>query len=104
MRLEQRFVRPGSDTGWRYRQQIRYALPVSQDGIALLLQAEPFFALNSTDWRARAGFDQVRVMTGGSIPVSKRAALETGYQVQYVRGATVDRLNHVVPVTLVVRF
>jgi Protein of unknown function (DUF2490) len=104
MRLEQRFVRPGTATGWRYRQQIRFALPVDRSGTALLLQAEPFYAFNSTDWGARAGFDQVRVMTGVSIPVSKQAALETGYQVQFVRGATVDRLNHVVPVTLVVRF
>jgi hypothetical protein len=69
-----------------------------------LLQAEPFFALNSTDWGARAGFDQVRVMTGFSIPLSTKAALEAGYQVQYARGATVDRLNHIVPVTLALRF
>ncbi len=100
IRLEQRFVRPGHDVGWRYRQQLRVQLPLRRAGPALFVQAEPFLALNSTDWGARAGFDQVRAMAGLNLPLTKVISLETGYQLQYVRGAAFDRLNHVVPVTL----
>lgn len=103
-RLEFRFVRPGSDTGLRYRQQLRWQRSLEKDGPSLVVQAEPFFALNRTDWGARPGFDQIRLMTGVAVPLSKRLTLETGYQVQYVRGATADRLNHVVPLTLAMRF
>ena len=104
LRLEQRFVRPGKDVGWRYRQQFRFQQPLKKDGPSLIVSVEPFFALNSTDWGARSGFDQVRAMAGVAIPVSKTATIETGYLAQYVRGASSDRLNHIVPITLALRF
>ena len=104
IRVEQRFVRPSNDAGWRYRQQLRYQLPLREAGPALIVQVEPFFAMNSTDWGARAGFDQVRVMAGANIPLAKSIAIETGYQLQYVRGAVSDRANHIVPITLSWRF
>jgi hypothetical protein len=104
IRLEQRFVRPGSDVGWRYRQLVRVQIPLRQAGPAIVVQAEPFFALNSTDWGARAGFDQVRTMMGVNVPIAKSFTIESGYQLQYVRGAASDRLNHIVPITLSWRF
>ncbi len=105
LRLEARFVRPGRDTGWRYRQLLRYQLPLDRaGGPSLVIQAEPFFALNTTDWGARAGFDQLRLMAGVSLPVSRTLSVETGYLAQYVNGRPRDRLNHVVPVTVALRF
>ena len=103
-RLEQRFVRPGVDIGWRYRQLLRYQVPIIKAGPSAVVQAEPFFALNSTDWGARAGFDQVRAFAGVNIPLGKALTIESGYQLQYVRGSAFDRVNHIVPVTLGWRF
>jgi hypothetical protein len=104
IRLGQRFVRPGRNVGWRYRQLVRVQIPLRQAGPAIVVQAEPFFALNSTDWGARAGFDQVRTMIGVNVPIAKSFTIESGYQLQYVRGAASDRLNHIVPITLSWRF
>lgn len=104
VRLEQRFVRPGRDVGWRYRQTLRYQLPLKSSEASLIVQAEPFVAFNATDWGARAGFDQVRGLVGVAVPLSKRATIETGYQAQYIRSAGTDRLNHIVPVTLAITF
>jgi hypothetical protein len=104
VRLEQRFVRPGHDVGWRYRQLLRAQMPLRHAGPALVVQVEPFFALNSTDWGARAGFDHVRTMVGVNVPLAKALTVESGYQLQYVRGVASDRLNHVVPITLSWRF
>ena len=104
LRMEERFVHTGSGVGWRYSQQVRYLLPLRHDGPVLVLQAEPYLALNSTDWGARAGFEQLRTLVGVSIPLGRAVSLETGYQIQYVKGAAADRLNHVVPVTLSLHF
>ncbi len=104
VRLEQRFVRPGRDVGWRYRQTLRYQVPLARGKNSLIVQAEPFIAINSTDWGGRAGFDQVRGLIGVAVPLSKWMTLEAGYQAQYVRSVGADRLNHIVPVTLTFAF
>jgi len=101
-RLEQRFVSTGDDTGWRVRQQVRLAWPLSGKGkSAFYVSEEPFFALNSTDWGARAGFDQLRSAAGFSLPAGKHLTADIGYLNQWtVRRGRPDGLAHVLNVAL----
>ena len=100
-RLEQRFVNTGNDVGHRLRAQLRYQRPLREKGPAFVVSAEPFFALNSTDWGARAGLDQLRGFVGINLPVAKRATLEAGYLHRYLnRIGRVDRDDHIVSTTL----
>lgn len=103
-RLEQRWAGPTRALAWRYRQQLRYARPLTTRGLAAVATVEPFFHLNSADWGPRAGLDQVRAMAGVSLPLSPALVVEAGYQLQYVRAAGGDRLNHTVPISLALRF
>lgn len=106
-RLEQRWLSTGSDTGWRLREMLRFATPLQRDrktGVAALVYAEGFFALNDTDWGARAGFDRLRGFIGAEVPVGGKSTVEIGYLNQYVnqarRGDTVD---HVASISLFLR-
>jgi hypothetical protein len=51
-RLEQRWRSNGRDVGWRLRSMVRFekALRADSDAINALVWAEPFVALNDTDW------------------------------------------------------
>ena len=70
-------------------------------GANFVVSNELLFALNTTDWGARAGFDQMRNFVGVNFSLSKVVTLETGYQNRYQerRGAT-DRMDHIIPITL----
>lgn len=103
-RLEQRFrVGPGDDTGWRLRQQLRLQLPVAGRTAALVWN-ETFVQLNDTDWRARAGVDQVRTFAGVAQPLRPGLALEAGYLNQTIFRIGPDRVNHILLTGLVARF
>lgn len=105
-RLEQRFLNTGSDTGWRLRQQLRFAIPLAVGGgPSLVASGEALFALNDTDWGARAGLDQLRGFAGVNVPLGRKQAVEVGYLNQYVhREGARDQVNHVGVVTLSHRF
>ena len=105
-RLEQRWLSDGNDTGWRLRQMVRYRVPfrATRGGVALLGWVEPFVALNTTDWGARAGFDQVRSFAGLEIPAGGRSTTEIGYLNQTIdRGGGRRQMNHVASVTVFFR-
>lgn len=80
-RLEQRWRSDGHDVGWRARQTLRYAHPLSAHGggVALLGAGDIYFALNDTDWGLRAGLDQLRGFVGVEIPLRGKSTAEIGY-------------------------
>ncbi|HKT77854.1 MAG TPA: DUF2490 domain-containing protein [Sphingobium sp.] len=105
-RLEQRWRSDGDDMGWRVRQMLRYEKPLraGSDAINALLYAEGFAALNSTDWGARAGFDQLRGFVGAELGLPGKSTVEIGYLNQFVNqsgGRT--RVNHVASISLFLR-
>ncbi len=104
-RLEQRMFEGRSDTGWRARQSLRWVKPVGVKGLNAVLSSEVLVAFNSTDFGARAGFDQGRIFVGANLPISKGLSIEGGYMPRYVRRVNVsDRIDHIVPVTVAWRF
>lgn len=104
-RIELRTIQGARDSGWRLRQRVQFQIPLKAKGTSLILSSEGLFALNSTDWGARAGFDQMRNFVGVSFPVGKGLSLETGFQHRYQRRVgNPDRSDFVVPVTLGVKF
>lgn len=103
-RIELRTVQGARDSGWRLRQRVQFQIPLKAKGTNLILSSEGLFALNSTDWGARAGFDQMRNFIGVSMPVGKGLTLETGFQHLYQRRVgNPDRSNFIVPVTITVK-
>ena len=103
-RLEQRFVDPGDDLGWRFRQFLRYTHPFGSDTpLGLRLWNEFFFDLNETDWGADPGFRQNRFFAGlgWTFEHAQAATLEFGYLNQYLlRANRTDSANHILAVTL----
>lgn len=104
-RFEQRWLSTGDDVGFRLREMVRAALPVSRDGkVALLASVEVFVALNDTDWGAHSGLDRVRSFAGVQLPLSGKSTVELGYLNQYVKtAARRDSVDHVAAVNLMLR-
>ncbi|WP_026090809.1 DUF2490 domain-containing protein [Sandarakinorhabdus sp. AAP62] len=100
-RLEQRTFEGADDLGWRLRMQWRVQQPLHGKGSAgPLAWSETFFALNSTDWGARGGFDQQRSFIGWLQPLGKRLNLEAGYMHQHINRPGRNPGNHVINLTL----
>jgi len=100
-RLEQRTIEGRDDTGWRLRQFVRAQLPIAQQGkIQAVAITEGFLNLNSTQWGARSGVEQLRTFVGVGFPVAKRMRLEPGYLNQHVFRPGEDRTNHILSTTL----
>ena len=105
-RLEQRFRSDGSDTGWRFRQLLRTVVPIQSNPrpIKALATVEVFANLNTTDWGARSGFDQLRSFVGVEIPIQGRSTIEAGYLNQAINRPNADlRVNHVLSIALFIR-
>ena len=105
-RLEQRWRSNGQDMGWRLREMLRYEKPLKSgnDAINALVYAEGFAALNSTDWGAKSGFDQLRSFIGAELGLPGNSTAELGYLNQFVNqsgGRT--RVNHVASITFFFR-
>lgn len=100
-RIEQRWVKGRNDMGWRIRERLQLQVPLKSKGANFVVSNEMLFALNTTDWGARAGFEQMRNFVGVNFPLSKAISLETGYQNRYQerRGAA-DRMDHIIPITV----
>ena len=100
-RLEQRRFAGAHDLGWRMTARIRMRIPIEGKRASIMLSHEQIYALNTTDWGARAGFDQMRNFVGVNLPLSEAVMLETGYQNRYqIRQGVADRIDHIIPVTL----
>jgi Protein of unknown function (DUF2490) len=100
-RIEQRWVEGARDMGWRVRERLQVQVPLKSKGANFVVSNEMLFALNTTDWGARAGFDQMRNFIGVNFPLSKAVSLETGYQNRYQeRRGPADRMDHIIPITL----
>ena len=104
-RLEQRTIKGAGDLGWRFRQQLRAAYPLSPNGrVAAVVWTEPFYNLNGTGWGQRKGFDQVRSFVGAALPVAAKVTLEPGYLNQTVFRRGENRSNHVASASRFYRF
>lgn len=100
-RLEQRRFVGARDLGWRMTARIRMRIPIEGRRASVMLSHEQLYALNTTDWGAKAGFDQMRNFFGVNVPLSRTVVLETGYQNRYQkRQGIADRIDHIIPVTL----
>lgn len=104
-RLETRWVDGREGTGWRVRQMARYTVPIDKAKTLLVLQTEPFFNLNSTKFGQAAGFDQIRNFVGLNLPVARSMSIDAGYMNRYIKRKGVeDRMDHIIPLTVVFRF
>lgn len=102
-RIEQRFFEGRTDTGWRLRQQVRAAVPMS-GAIQGLLWNETFVGFNKTAWGQRANFDQSRAFVGVAWKIAENHTLEPGALHQHVFRNGPDADNIILSVTLVSRF
>jgi hypothetical protein len=78
-RLEQRWREAGDDTGWRFRQFVRWARPIEDTVFSTVVWDELFINLNDADWGQREGFDQNRFFVGAAWHINERARIEGGY-------------------------
>ena len=102
-RIEQRYFERRTNTGWRLRQQVRAAAPMT-NAIQGLLWNETFVGLNRTSWGQRANFDQTRSFVGVAWKISDAHALEPGALHQRVFRDGPDADNIILSVTLVSKF
>lgn len=100
-RLEQRFLNTGDETGWRLRQFVRWAKPVS-DRWTVTAWNETFIALNDTDFGAQAGYDQNRTFAGLRWRAAKKFSLEGGYLFNDTNAS--DQQNHNISLSLIAPF
>lgn len=105
-RFEQRYVEPGSEVGWRFRQLLKLSIPFSfAPDFSAVLANEYFVNINQTNWRADDGFDQNRVFTGVGYNFDKHIKTEIGYMNQYIRkNASPDRMSHILSVNLYLNY
>ncbi|MET0259287.1 MAG: DUF2490 domain-containing protein [Methylobacterium sp.] len=105
-RFEQRWQSNGRDTGFRLREFLRFARPLSdaEGSISALGWTEAFLALNDTDWGARAGFDRVRTFVGLEVPTGGKSAVEIGYMNQTVNTpAAGTEMDHIISLSFFYR-
>lgn len=96
LRLEQRDISTGHDTGLALRYQVKYVHKLRKhSNIDLILGAESFVDLRDTDWSGEAGLGQNRSLAGIGWQTARSFAIETGYMNQHVwRDGGEDQSNH----------
>lgn len=95
-RLEQRFVDDAAKTGWRVRQRVGYALPLTseKDGWTLAVNAEGFLTLRSTSRGGDTGLTGLRTFAGFERSFGK-VDLGIGYtRQQAIRKNRPDLVGH----------
>jgi hypothetical protein len=104
-RLERRRLSNGDDTGWRFREFLRYTHPLGDPKhVRALVWEEVFVALDDTDWGQSRGFDQARTFVGLEVPLAGRSTMDIGYMNQAVNRPAGDlRMNHIASVTFWIR-
>lgn len=103
-RLEQRFIDDAAQTGWRLRQRLGVAFPLTnqEDGWTLAGNAEGFWTLRATSASGQTGLTGLRTFVGfersfGSVDV------ELGYtRQQNIRDHAPDRVGHAPTLALTV--
>lgn len=104
-RLEERMIVNSQDVVWRFRQQIRAQVPLTErNGPVLVVWTEGFYNLNDGDWGARAGFDRWRNFLGVDVNLGKHITLEPGVIEQVVFRKGKDRFDHIANMTMTYRF
>lgn len=106
-RLEQRFLNTGDDTGWRFRQFLKYTHPLFTERVYLSLWDEVFVNFNDTDWGANSGFGQNRLFAGFGVFIDskKHYRFELGYLNQFIsRESQDDLMNHLISGSLFIRY
>lgn len=106
-RLEQRFLNTGDDTGWRFRQFLKYTHPLFTERVYLSLWDEVFVNFNDTDWGVNSGFGQNRLFAGFGvfIDAKKHYRFELGYLNQFIsRENQNDLMNHLISGSLFIRY
>lgn len=106
-RLEQRFLNIGDDTGWRFRQFLKYTHPLFTERVYLSLWDEVFVNFNNTDWGANSGFGQNRMFAGFGVFIDpqKHYRFELGYLNQFASLQNRDDLmNHLISGSLFIRY
>ena len=106
LRLEERDLSTGSDTGIVLRAQLKYVRKLVAGGDTdLIASIEPFFDLRDTDWGANSGLSQNRLYVGLGWKLTGKTGIEVGYQNQYRFVDTgQDRMDHLAMVSLKTRF
>ena len=100
LNLEERFLEGSGEMALRARQWARMNVPLG-GGFLAIGTGEVFVNVNSADWGARRGFDQLRLFGGIGVPVARGILIEAGYMNQYVsRYQRADRMNHNISLTL----
>jgi hypothetical protein len=105
-RLEQRTIEGFDDLGWRFRQFVKltYPLPISEL-LYLSFWDELFLNVDDTDWGAKSGVDQNRILGGLGIKIASQTKFEIVYMHQFVkRERRVDGHNHILSFTVLHRF
>lgn len=95
-RLEQRFVDDAAKTGWRVRQRVGYALPLTGEkgGWKLAGNAEGFWTLEATSRTGDTGLTGLRTFVGFERSLG-RLDLSLGYtRQQNIRKNRPDRVGH----------
>jgi len=106
LRLEQRLLDVGDDTGIVARLQARLVRPLGNaTDRRLVVGIESFFDLTDTDWGASSGLSQNRVFAGIAQRLAESLTLEYGYMNQYFfRDDAADISNHLAILHARVRF
>ncbi|MEM1131303.1 MAG: DUF2490 domain-containing protein [Pseudomonadota bacterium] len=100
-RLEQRFRGGDSETGWRFRQFVRWGKPVGGGDFSLVVWDELFLNLNDATGVQQGGFDQNRLFVGGALGITDNARIEAGYLNNVLNLPGPDnQVNHNVSVAL----
>ena len=92
--------------GWRFRLFVKLIQPIAFNShLRIVAYDEIFFALNDTDWGARAGFDQNRLFVGLAWQFVKGRTIEVGYLNQFIERNGKDNLmNNLLSINLLVIF
>lgn len=106
-RLEQRFLSNGNDTGWRFRQFVKYTHPAFTDRFYASVWDEVFVNINSTNFGADSGFGQNRLFVGLGVFVDtdRHFRFELGYMNQFINSpSSADQMNHIISSSLFIRY
>lgn len=106
-RLEQRFLSNGDDTGWRFRQFVKYTHPLFSERLYLSIWDEVFVNINSTDFGANTGFGQNRAFMGLGvfIDADRHYRFELGYLNQFIDNENRnDQINHIISGSFFIRY
>lgn len=104
--MDFRFTNTGSQTGYRYRQLVRFVHPFEfEPRLSLVGWDEIFFNTNTTDWGQKSGLDQNRAFAGIGWNFTSHLRMETGYMNWFLNThAGTDTERHMLTVNFQANF